>query len=74
MVDYHSSGQCTGWNTSEGRPFLPMNRIYLGDELERPCKNRLSSDFAFSPTDFDQEQRFFSNSTLPSVMVTEFDM
>ena len=45
----------------------------LGDELERPRKNRLPSDTSFSLTEFDQEQRFFSNSTLPSIMITEFD-
>ena len=70
-INYHSSTQYTGWNTSEGRLSKPMNRMYPRDVLERCHKNRLSSDTSLSPT---EEQRFFSNSTLPSITITEFDM
>ena len=44
-ADNHSSTQYTGWNTR--RLFEPMafhNRMYLGDELERPHKNELTND------------------------------
>ena len=50
------------------------NRMYLVDELEGCHKNRLPNDTSFSPTEFDQKQRLFSNSTLSSITITEFDI